>query len=414
MFEDSSLLVRLSGSDSLVTGWQWQPSDNADNTNTCNHAGNLAAHRIAPSLRDACTRVDDCDLGITESVVDGETRFNLQTPRLRAPVALAYRLTANDENNKQLELSQLICVQSINEAPLAQDDHYVVMRNQTLLVDAENANNLLANDIDDNDVHNNSLHVDSVPAQSPRHADVFELRSDGGFAYRPGANAPLAANGSISDRFVYAVTDGQHRVFATATISVVAGNRGPQRHEELPDIELILNGASNVWVNQDLAAWFSDADNDSLLFSVTDGSLPPSGALTLSSTGNLTGAPGIDDIGNYQITVVASDGIDTATGNFTLSIARFGTVNRPPVVDDIANRIVQYQFHYDIAEFFDDPDDDLLSFSAQGLPAGVHISLRGSLTGSATPQNRGTWFILVTASDGVGGSAQDGFRLIIN
>jgi hypothetical protein len=323
-------------------------------------------------------------------------------------------LTAIDENNEQLELSQVICVQSINEAPQAQDDHYFVMHNQTLLVGAENTNNLLANDIDDNDVHNKSLHVDSVPAQPPRYADVFELRSDGGFAYRPGDDAPLAANGSVSDRFVYAVTDGQHRVFATATISVVAGNRGPQLNEELPDIELILNGASNVWVNQDLAAWFSDADNDSLLFSATDGSLPPSGALTLSSSGNLAGAPGIDDIGNYQVTVVASDGIDTATGTFTLSIARFGTVNHPPVVDDIANRIVQYQFHYDIAEFFDDPDDDLLSFSAQGLPAGVSISPRGNLTGSATPQNRGAWFILVTASDGRGGSAQDGFRLIIN
>ncbi len=187
---------------------------------------------------------------------------------------------------------------------------------------------------------------------------------------------------------------------------------------------------------------FTDPDGDRLRFSLVG--TRPAGLAFNVNTGRLTGrptAPGI--FRNLAIRATDPDGLFTTSDPFTLIVepapddesdtddetdavseddeddtdASSGTAplaNRAPVAVDIPNVVFDDDFTYNVSVFFDDPDDDELTFSAVNLPPRVTISLTGVISGTASAANDGNHLIVVTASDGRGGLVSDGFRLTID
>ncbi|TRX76530.1 Ig-like domain-containing protein [Pseudomonas mangiferae] len=165
----------------------------------------------------------------------------------------------------------------------------------------------------------------------------------------------------------------------------------------------------------------SDIDGDTLSFSVTQ--QPAHGTLALAQDGTFTYTPDAlysgPDSFSYQVT--DSDG-GVATAVVSIDV---GAVNHPPV----ANAAIGAQsatdagaFSLNVAGNFSDADGDTLTYSASGLPAGLSIDpatglISGTLGGHAStqgPNGAGVYTVLVTVSDGNGGSIGQSFTLSVS
>lgn len=412
LLENSPRAAGFFDVNSSLTGWQWQ-TEGATVDNNCSIHNGYDTDLAAESLQQACTDSDACAIEVIEQSDNGSTVFSIAAPSLKAPVAINYSISNSNEQGNEIRLSQTLCLVAVNEAPFAKDDQYTVLRNLTREVAADDPDSLLSNDEDDLDIRNQPLQIIPVPLVAPKYADSFELGTDGGFTYTP--SSAIAQNGDvIEDKFVYQLTDGVHIVSATATIEIVTNNVAPIRITRIDLLSLSVEEHGESGFSYDLSNNFLDADNDVLTFRATSGSLPSTGNIVLSSEGVLSGTPQQADVGDYIVTVVASDGFGQAADTFILSIARFAEANYPPEVEDIPNRSVSNRFSYNVAQYFEDEDNDELRFTAVGLPSGVTITSSGVIVGTSNNQSRGAWFVTVTANDGRGGSASDSFRLTIN
>jgi hypothetical protein len=411
LLENSPRAAAFFGANSGLTGWQWQAQGATIDSNCSIHTG-YDTSLAAESLEEACTDSDACLIEVVEQTNNGSAQFSILAPSLKAPVAIDYSITTDDEQGNAIELNQTLCLVAVNEAPFAKDDEYTVLRNITHEVTAEDPNSLLSNDEDDLDIRNQPLQINPVPLLAPQFADSFELGTDGSFIYTPTSSID-PDSGVIEDTFIYELTDGLHNASATVKIQIVTNNTAPIRTTRTDLLSLSVEEHGESGFSFDLSNNFFDADGDELSFRTTAGSLPSSDNITINPDGVLSGKPQRVDEGDYIVTVVASDGIGQVADTFILSITRFAFDNSAPEVDDIPNRVVRDEFSYDVAQFFEDDDDDELRFSATGLPSGTSISSSGVILGEANNQNTGSWLITVTASDGRGGSVNDSFRLII-
>ena len=412
IIEGTSLTAQLVGEGAELRNWRWE-LDESDVRSRCAGISGFDTQLAATSLASACSNSGECSVSIDESSGENNsTEFTLTMPALRSPVALRYRLSATRNDFAVVEREQLLCGLSVNEAPLANDDHYLAL----LVIDPSDSNNLLANDLDDNDIRNSALSVTGI-TREPAYASRFSFDDKGGFIYAASAMAPVSSSGYAEDSFDYSITDGLHLSQATAFIRIGSGNTAPIQTQPIPDLSLNAASAfSNAQRMQfDLSQYFFDADGDSLLFTVAMSQLPVSGNVVLSSDGQLLTQVSLFDIGSYRLEIEVSDGLDTVSGTFTLSIDKSGqsTRNHAPEVTDIPNRKVRNRFSYDVSVFFSDVDGDKLSFSAIGMPEDVFISSTGVISGRANDDNRGKWTIRITADDGQGGTVDDGFQLQI-
>ncbi len=492
--------------DSRLFGAQdyiWTPASRGNPILNCNALGDFNTPLATSSLSDACSLSGSCDVGMVD-VTDqvGQLAFDITAPQLRSPAAVGYRLDGFFADGSVVSEYYALCMISINEAPVAVDDLFTVVRGETLRVNGNDQVTLLSNDSDDIDTSNRTFEINTTPARGPRLASNFSLQNDGGFIYTP---APGNNQGVDFDRFTYELIDGLHVSTANAIIRIVESNSQPDQLAQIPNLR-IVNGQSIATDNPafDLSEYFSDPDGDMLQFSATADSLPASGNLQLSTNGQLSGTVTDADIGDYNVTVIVFDGSNTLNNTFTLSITAASSAqnqapviapvnmllitegqrinfivsasdadgddlsyslsadtadflsinsnngrlrgvardlglfpvtiivsdsqssssltflirvvngnNRAPVVDDIANAVFNQAFTYDVSVFFDDPDNDFLSFTAINLPAGVSISNNGIISGSPSSANSGPHFIQVTADDGNLGMVTDGFLLTL-
>ncbi len=415
--------------------WSWVPTDANTATQFCEGTNGFNTALATNSLTEACTDSDDgtCALTITATdsdTVSGDQSFDIRVPSLSRPVALNYSINATTSTTGMTTESVTLCLIAINEAPVAQDDIYTVVKGSTLQVNATDSNALLSNDYDDIDASNQPLRVVTTPATLPQHAARIDIRENGGFLYTPSSEAPVPGNGSLIDSFNYSITDGVFQSTATVNVRIVNKNTAPKLVARLPDLVLRANRTlGNTDNRYDLSRYFSDADNDPLTFSVTPDSLPPSGSLQLTDAGQLIGRPTVRDGGSYNVTVSASDGALNANESFTLFIAvndaevedfntaiesNINDVNRAPAVTDISNRTFTDDFAYDVSVFFSDVDNDVLTFVATALPPDIQLTPDGLITGEVTDDNEGTHLIEITAEDPGGLSVSDRFRLTLN
>ncbi|MGC1242924.1 MAG: putative Ig domain-containing protein [Chryseosolibacter sp.] len=168
---------------------------------------------------------------------------------------------------------------------------------------------------------------------------------------------------------------------------------------------------------------FSDPDNDILTYAanLSGGNPLPAWLAFDPATRTFSGTPPAQ--ATLNIVVNASDGNGgSVTDTFVLTIAPATPSNQQPVVSNLipdqngtANQSFSFAF---AANTFTDPDNDILTYAATqsggaALPAWLSFTSSTRAFGG-TPVSQQTLTIVVTASDGKGGSVTDNFVLTIN
>ncbi|WP_300451935.1 putative Ig domain-containing protein, partial [Accumulibacter sp.] len=157
---------------------------------------------------------------------------------------------------------------------------------------------------------------------------------------------------------------------------------------------------------------------------LANGSPLPSWLAFDSTSGVLSGTPGADEIGNYTIRVVASDGLGgTAVDEFALSVTLAPGNHAPrlanPVVDQVYRQKQEFSFPLP-RDTFVDTDGDALTYSASlengsPLPAWIQFDAATlTFSGEVPEGQRAPTEIRLTATDGHGASAIDTFSLGID
>jgi hypothetical protein len=157
----------------------------------------------------------------------------------------------------------------------------------------------------------------------------------------------------------------------------------------------------------------SDADNDTLSFSITG---RPTWASFNTSTGRLSGTPADTHTGNYNSIVIAvSDGTDTANlPAFSVRVDPAPVVNTPPVISGTAAASVMANSSYSFQPTASDADNDSLTFSISNKPGWASFnSGTGRLNG--TPSQAGNHNnIVIAVSDGTDTVSLPAFSILVN
>ncbi|WP_263146729.1 Ig-like domain-containing protein [Pseudomonas sp. RIT-PI-AD] len=165
----------------------------------------------------------------------------------------------------------------------------------------------------------------------------------------------------------------------------------------------------------------SDIDGDALTFSVTQA--PIHGSLVINPDGTFTYVPAAQYSGTDRFTYEVRDA-DGGLASALVSITVTAVNDAPLAVGIIAAQSADDSsaFALDVSGNFSDADGDALTYSASGLPAGLSIDpttglISGTLANNASTQGgngAGTYTVVVTASDGQGGSVDQSFTLTAN
>ena len=147
---------------------------------------------------------------------------------------------------------------------------------------------------------------------------------------------------------------------------------------------------TEVWQDVALTITASDANGDPLNYSASG---LPTGLAINSSTGVVSGAPSAT--GNHTVTVTVDDGEDSASTSFSWIVS---VANMPPTINNPGNQAHETGEGVSLAIQASDADDDALSYSASGLPAGLSINSSGVISGTLT--TAGNYTVTVTVDDG--------------
>ena len=178
------------------------------------------------------------------------------------------------------------------------------------------------------------------------------------------------------------------------------------------DLELSVD--QDVALTKNISSLFTDQDDADLTYSFVEA---PSWMLLDATSGAITGRPGNAQVGEFSVTVQASDG----RGGTALQTLRFTVqnVNDRPVLGPVALQPPELSqgesFTYRIpAGAFSDPDllvdpDEQLTYSLEAAKAGSDIpdwveldAETGTLSGTAGPTDVGESRFLVRATDQAG------------
>jgi hypothetical protein len=150
----------------------------------------------------------------------------------------------------------------------------------------------------------------------------------------------------------------------------------------------------------------SDADGDAITFRA---SLLPAWLTFNSTSGELSGTPARADAGDYEVTLAASDGVNSTPLFLNLSVV---VVNAAPTITSIANNngVVGASYSYTLTAT--DVDGDMLVKSAVStLPSWASFdATTGTISG--TPDAEGDVAVELSVSDGVLSTNQE-FTLVI-
>ncbi len=219
---------------------------------------------------------------------------------------------ANDGLADSVNATVTIMVMSVNDAPIANPDHYSLDEEGLLVVPA--VRGVLANDTDaDGDL------LEALLVRGPAHG-MLTLNPDGSFQY-------LGATGySGIDSFAYEAADGLSEsgvVFVTLTIRPV--NHAPIARNDtygVDENQLLSISAPGVLAND------TDADGDAMEVALMVG--PFHGNVSLNPDGSFTYQPATNYSGADSFTYQTDDGIlESAAATVAITVR---AVNRPPTV----------------------------------------------------------------------------------
>jgi len=205
--------------------------------------------------------------------------------------------------------------------------------------------------------------------------------------------APVAGTYTVT----FSATDGL-LTSAPRTITITVTPNTAPSVDAVP-AQTVRSGGSLTFT-----ATGTDAENDALTYSATG---LPTGA-TFSTAGVFSWS-NATPTGSYNISITASDGLLTSAARTVAITVR---ANTAPTVAAVRSFTVRLTETVNLTITGTDPENDALTFSATGLPAGATLSASGALTwGSASPG--GDYPITVTASDGLLTSAPMTFTITV-
>ncbi|MDI6734497.1 MAG: putative Ig domain-containing protein, partial [Patescibacteria group bacterium] len=196
---------------------------------------------------------------------------------------------------------------------------------------------------------------------------------------------------------VFRVSDGIFIEEQTVNIVVIA----PSPTNKPPAFSSLMS--TDIFVQEERSFIFYlvafDPDiGDPLIYSVD--SLPPGSNLN-SQTGAFSWVPGYDQAGIYQINFSVADRLIGDPDRLSDSVRVVVTVNntnRAPILNKIGNKQINALNTLTFKASASDPDNDLITFSASGLPTGAILD---ELTGgfSWRPQTVGVYKASISAVD---------------
>jgi large repetitive protein len=209
-----------------------------------------------------------------------------------------------------------------------------------------------------------------------------------GGLYSVTVTASDGKGGTVSSTFVWTVTNP----------GPVAVNDVAATNEDTPVTIAILTNDS-------------DPDGDAL--TVTTASAA-NGSVVINANGTISYTPNANFNGTDTITYTISDG-NGGTAQATVTVTVVAVNDAPTVVAPLPpqNDADGSAISVATAGNFNDLDGDTLSFTATGLPAGLSINAAGVISGTidkrASQPAGGLYTVVVTASDGKGGTVSSTF-----
>ena len=205
------------------------------------------------------------------------------------------------------------------------------------------------------------------------------------------------------------VSDGSNPPSSTTFQLTVRANNLPAPPPSLPNSSGQTGSAWSYTVGQ-----FTDADGDALTYGASG--MPP-GVWFDPGSRTFGGTPTAG--GSYTIYVSASDGLDTTTRSFVLSVSVPPPANQPPYLaialqDQFATTGVNFGYTFP-ADAFRDPNGDLLTYTAKlsngaALPSWLSFAGR-TFSGKPTGLTSMSFNIVVTAKDPAGLTTTGSFVL---
>ena len=197
----------------------------------------------------------------------------------------------------------------------------------------------------------------------------------------------------------------------TFTVTVVQPNQAPVTVGTIPDQKIYLGGVS---ITIDAAPYFSDADGDTLTYTVSDSDLANQKiGISLTSDGKVTIGATLQT-GTVTVRVHAADSESFVTQTFTVTVA---PASRAPAangtIPDSAKKVGHSAYSVDLSGYFTDPDGDTLTYAAVSSDTAKATVSLSSATLSVTPVAEGTATITATATDPSGAFATQSFTMTV-
>jgi PKD repeat protein len=172
----------------------------------------------------------------------------------------------------------------------------------------------------------------------------------------------------------------------TITITVTDTNRPP---------EIDPIGDKTIAEGESLAFTVTASDPDGDMVVLSADSLPAGAGFT---DGSFLWTPGYDQAGTYPVAFTVTDpsGL-TATESIAISVSDV-SLNDPPVLDQIGDRTVAEGEELKFTLSATDPEGDILTFSADPLPAGATLVLH-EFSWTPTYHEAGSYTITFSVSD---------------
>jgi hypothetical protein len=196
------------------------------------------------------------------------------------------------------------------------------------------------------------------------------------------------------------VTDGTDTVTQDFTITVAAApfvNTAP-----VFSSTAVLVGDEDTAYSYTATATDADTNDTLVLASVT----LPTWLTFDAATGVLSGTPAAADVGANAVSLSVTDGTDTVTQDFTITVAAAPFVNTAPVFSSTALTMGTVDTAYSYTATATDADmNDTLSFSSVTLPAWAMFDTSTAVL-SGTPDMAGDYPVELMVSDGTDAASQ--------
>ena len=223
---------------------------------------------------------------------------------------------------------------------------------------------------------------------------------------------PSTANTGVHS-VTLSVSDGTNTVNQTFSITVVAPpvvTIPEVAANNAPTLSSSANLQAEVGLSYQNMIIVSDIDNDSLTLSAP---ILPNWLVFNSSTGLLSGIPNNSDIGNHQVTIAVTDGIDTVNQSLIINVKDVATdpvtvPNSAPVFTSspILTGTASSVYSYTLSSA--DENNDATQITASILPDWLSFNADTNvLAGTPNADDVGIHQVLMLVSDGADSVAQE-------